>query len=113
MSIGNPILTGFSFYLYDHKIITTSFTLDKCCPLRRTTKLVLSLWARLFFTHPLFRNDSEKVFQELSKGLVGSKYAATIARFRDINGQMGGRGAYFAAETQHAGQAVWGKRCCY
>ena len=26
---------------------------------------------------PLFRNDSAKVFQELSKGLVGSKYAAT------------------------------------
>ena len=57
------------------------------------------LWDRLSFTHPLFRNDSAKVFQELSKGLAGSKYAATIARFRDLNGRMDGRGAYFAAET--------------
>ena len=55
----------------------------------------------------MFRNDSAKVFQELSKGLAGSKYAATIARFYDVNGRMNGRGAYFAAETQHAGQAVW------
>ena len=38
---------------------------------------------------------------------MGSKYAATIARFRDVNGRMDGCGAYFAAETQHAGQAVW------
>ena len=38
---------------------------------------------------------------------MGSKYAATIARFRDVDGQMDGCGAYFAAETQHAGQAVW------
>ena len=41
------------------------------------------------------------------KGLAGSKYAATIARFRDVNRRMDGRGAYFSAETQHAGQAVW------
>ena len=38
---------------------------------------------------------------------MGSKYAATIARFRDVNGRIDGRGAYFAVETQHAGQAVW------
>ena len=38
---------------------------------------------------------------------MGSTYAATIARFRDVNGRMDGRGAYFAAETQHAGQAFW------
>ena len=57
------------------------------------------LWARLSFTHPLFQNDSAKVFQELSKGLVGSKCAATIARFRYVNGRMDGRGTYFAADT--------------
>ena len=38
---------------------------------------------------------------------MGSKYAATIACLRDINGQIYGRGANFAAETEHAGQAVW------
>ena len=65
------------------------------------------LQARLSFTHPLFRNDIAKVFQAFLKGLMGSKYAATIARFRDVNVQMDGRGAYFAAETQHASQAVW------
>ena len=65
------------------------------------------LRARLYFTHPLFRNDSVKVFRELLKVLVGSKYAATIARFRDVNGRMDGRGAYFYSETQNAGQAVW------
>ena len=29
------------------------------------------LQACLSFTHPLFRNDSAKVFQELAKGLAG------------------------------------------
>ena len=38
---------------------------------------------------------------------MGSKYSATIAFFRDVNGRMDGRGAYFAAETQHAGQSAW------
>ena len=65
------------------------------------------LRARLSFTNTLFQSYSAKVFQELSKGLVGSKYAATIARFRDVNGRMDGRGAYFAAETQSVSQAVW------
>ena len=38
---------------------------------------------------------------------MGSKYAATIARFRGVNRRMDGHGAYFAAETQNAVQAVW------
>ena len=43
MSRGNPRLTGLAFYPYAHKLVTTSFTPDKCRPLRRTTKLVLSI----------------------------------------------------------------------
>ena len=31
------------------------------------------------------------MYQELSKGLAGSKYHATIVRFRDVNVQMDGR----------------------
>ena len=46
----------------------------------------------------------------MSKGQAGSKYAATIARFHDVNGRMDGCGAYFDAESQHAGQAVWGEQ---
>ena len=65
------------------------------------------LRACLSFTHTLFRNDSAKVFQKLLKGLAGSKYAATTSSFRDVNGRMDGRGAYFAAETQSVSQAVW------
>ena len=40
---GNPRLTGLAFYPYAHKLVTTSFTPDKCRPLRRTTKLELSI----------------------------------------------------------------------
>lgn len=64
------------------------------------------LIARLSFDHPLFRNDNELVYGILAKGLQGSKYAATIVRFRR-NGIMDGRGAYLAVKAQHAGKAVW------
>ena len=43
MSSRNPRLTGLAFYPYAHKLVTTSFNPDKCRPLRRTTKLVLSV----------------------------------------------------------------------
>ena len=64
------------------------------------------LIARLSFDHPLYRNDNELVYTILAKALQGSKYAATIARFRR-NGVMDGRGAYLAVKSQHAGKAVW------
>lgn len=64
------------------------------------------LIARLSFDHPLYRNDNELVYSMLAKGLQGSKYAATIARFRK-NGTMDGRGAFLAVTSQHAGKAVW------
>ena len=64
------------------------------------------LIARLSFDHPLYRNDNELVYSILAKGLQGSKYAATIVRFRR-RGVMDGRGAFLAVKSQHAGKAVW------
>ena len=63
--------------------------------------------ARLSFNHPLHRNDSAMVYSLLSKGLQGTKFHATIVRYRNVGGQQDGRGAYMAIKTQHAGQAVW------
>lgn len=65
------------------------------------------LIARLSFDHPLYRNDNAQVYQELAKGLGGTKYIATILRFRLANGIWDGRGAFLAVKSQHAGKSVW------
>ena len=63
--------------------------------------------ARYTFDHPLCRNDSATVYSMLSNGLQGTKYHATIVRYRNINERQDSRGAYMAIKTQHAGKAVW------
>ena len=63
--------------------------------------------ARLTFDHPLYRNDSSQVYTLLSQALQGTKYHATIARYKGVNGRQDGRSAYMALKSQHAGQAVW------
>ena len=63
--------------------------------------------ARLSFDHPLHRNDSSQVYILLSQALEGTKYHATIARFKGVNGRQDGCSAYMALKSQHAGQAVW------
>ena len=63
--------------------------------------------ARFGFDHPLYRNDSSQVYTLLSQALQGTKYHATIARFKNVNGRQDGHAAYMALKSQHAGQAVW------
>ena len=65
------------------------------------------LIARLSFDHPLYRNDNAQVYQELAKGLGGTKYLAMILQFRLANGIWNGRGAFLAVKSQHAGKSVW------
>ena len=62
------------------------------------------LIARLTHTHGLYREDNAAVFDDIELATRGTKYAASIAKFKMAKD---GRGAYEALKHQHAGKAMW------
>ena len=59
---------------------------------------------RVPFTHPLYRNDNETVYQKLEEATRNTQYAAAIAPYKRLKD---GRGAHSALISQFAGDDKW------
>ena len=62
------------------------------------------LIARLTHTHGLYREDNAAVFDDIELATRGTKYAASIAKYKMAKD---GREAYEALKNQHAGKSMW------